>query len=76
MTYTIEKNVPMPAVGVAGSIRGTVRMLEVGDRFVVDAKYDSINGAIQSVRAENKALKFAVRRLQKGQSAVSVWRFA
>ena len=46
MSFKIEKNVPMPMRGVNGGLASTLRRMEVGDSFVVNADSNTFRNSL------------------------------
>ena len=75
-TYTIEKDVPLPASAEDNAVANTLRIMEVGDSFVAENS-KSVSGWIYSERKKS-GKKFVTRKIgSRGETSdIRVWRTA
>jgi hypothetical protein len=71
MAFKIDKDVPLPAGRFSDNLMGIMRLLQVGDSFVVPK--ERINAIHPN--AARMGMKFTTRRLDDG-SGYRVWRIS
>lgn len=71
MSFKIEKNVPLPIRGVNGGLADTLRHMEVGDSFVVNANTNAFRNSLYSTA---KSVGISITSRVIAPTTLRVWR--